>query len=215
LVILVGHAFTHALARLGMPRAHGAAFTVDDRSVLALGASYSGKSTLVAAALQAGGKILADDAVIMAPGPNREPTLLPSRSYLGFRGQTVGLVPDRFSRSLSEVQSSFEDRWILERTRNPEDFVESLVPQTIWRTNVDRRRKHSQVTPMNQAETLGLMIQSTSPLFLTPSYTRDRKMQLPVLTRLAESRPGYAIRLGRDLMTDPSTTLHRLIHQTT
>jgi hypothetical protein len=215
LAILFGLAFGHALSRIGIPRLHAAAFKLSKASVLVLGAGYTGKSTLTAAAIRAKGRVVADDAVLAMTHQSRSISIVSSRSFVAFRKNTLALLPPHVTDMLTEMPSVPEDRWVLERQHASHVFAHSLRPQTIWKTTVDRRRAVSQITPMNQAETFGTLIQSASPLFLTADYPLDRDLQIPILTRLAETHPGFSIRLGRDLMEEPEATLSRLISETT
>jgi hypothetical protein len=68
---LVAVALAWILAPRGRYLLHGAAIARDGRGLLVLGESRAGKSTLVAAALEASWSVLSDDQVVLAADPGR------------------------------------------------------------------------------------------------------------------------------------------------
>jgi hypothetical protein len=94
LAYLLGHGLSVALLQQGVEALHAAAFVTDGDAVAILGDSGDGKSTLIAHALQKGGRLLTDDLLVLdgvtvLPGPSRiklDPAI--ARATLGSRAGT-------------------------------------------------------------------------------------------------------------------------------
>ena len=211
LSLLMSVAFCHALSRVGIPAFHGSAFTVNDRSVLAVGPSGTGKSTLAAVAIRLGGQVVSDDALLAVPVDGGSPRLLPSRTFLGFREQSVSLLPDTVGGQLHQFRDPSEDRWILWRPRNSDLFLKWCTPDALWSVSVDRRLAKTRIEAATQGEALAALICATSPLYLSSAFPDARRLQLPVLMAIAQGARASTIRLGRDLMDDPQGVLEHLL----
>jgi hypothetical protein len=52
---------------------------------------------------------------------------------------------------------------------------------------------------------------STSAVFLSGFFPQGRSCLLGLLRRLAAECPGFRVRVGRDLLARPATSLYRLV----
>lgn len=72
-------------ARAGILVVHGAGIALEECGTLILGKKASGKSTLAAAALVAGGKVVSDDWMLLGLGPNNQPYMERLRQFMMLR----------------------------------------------------------------------------------------------------------------------------------
>jgi len=211
--MLLGFAVSHAFALQGGVVLHAAAFELEGRRVLSLGLSGGGKSTLAAAALRAGGRVVSDDLLLAGQDDAGFGRVEALRKDLSLRAPSHRLLPPALARRLSETNFAGESRLMLQRQNCPECFMRGLRPDVILQTTVDRRLKKTRITPLTQADSLSVLIRSASPLFFSARYPAERAAMLPVLLRLAETIRGHRVRLGKDLMAAPETAMRALLDE--
>ena len=207
--LVVDLGINHLLARQGAPVLHGGAFELGASSVLTLGESFAGKTTVAVAAMSAGGRVVSDDAVLAVPEGGRL-ALLPVRSYGWLRGRTREIVPDELRRRMVEGAEDGQPRWVLNREDAAESFVERSVPDVIWVQSVDRRRFASRIEPIDHGQVFAALIRASSPIFLSRHCPEIRDRLIPVFRSLCEQCRGYRVRLGRLLLEDPTGEVSRL-----
>ncbi|MEJ2190410.1 MAG: hypothetical protein P8Y93_13575 [Acidobacteriota bacterium] len=209
--VLTEAAFTHALALRGRAVLHAAALEIGGTSILAAGSTRSGKSTLAAAVLRAGGGVVSDDSVVLGT-EDREAVMAGAlRRDLWFRKGTVDLLPDKLRSRLREGSSFGERRWGLERQSSRSCFREFVHPDVVILLRRDARMRAMRITRVRAAEALAGLIRATSPLFLSGRYPVERERLLPVLTSLANGTPCFAVRMGRSLLENPEHTVGELL----
>lgn len=69
--LLLGPVISFALLKLGVEQIHGTAVVVEGEAVAFIGESACGKSTLAAAFVRAGCRLVTDDLLVLAPGDGR------------------------------------------------------------------------------------------------------------------------------------------------
>jgi len=208
--VLTEAALTHALALRGRAVLHAAAFSIEGTSILAVGATRSGKSTITAAVLRAGGAVVSDDSVVLGIDDQGGVVAGALRRDVWFRTGTVALLPDGLRSNLRERSSFGEPRWGLERQLSPGEFRTSIRPQAVILLRRDARMRAMRIARVSAAEALAGLIRATSPLFLSGRYPVERERLLPVLTSLANGTPCFAVRMGRVLLEDPEHALEEL-----
>ncbi len=77
--------------------------------------------------------------------------------------------------------------------------------------SIDRRLSASRRYQMTQADILANLTRSTSAVFLSAFFQREQSRLLGLFRRLVADCPGFRVRLGRDLMTDPTACLDHLV----
>jgi len=205
----------HLLALQGGVMLHGAAFEIGGTGVLAVGYSGSGKSTIAAAALTTGGKIVSDDLLLAAKQPSGEIGLATMRRNMVLREAGFQILPEKIRELLAPFDIRGKRRWQLSLEATSSPSTEWISPRRLWLVSVDRRLKSSRIGRVDQAAALAWLIRGTTDRFLTQDFHREREAQLEVLRDLAEICPAYRIRVGRDLLARPEATFERLLMAST
>jgi hypothetical protein len=202
-----------ALAVRGVAVLHGAAVRVRSHGLLAVGGRHVGKSTIAAAAIVGGGSVVSDDWLLAGVTRDGSVIVAPSRTELAFRRPTVDVLPEEIRRRLVPVPGTASNRWALDPTTTDPWYAVALAPTSIWRVSIDRRLGTSRLRQISQADTWAALARSTSAVFLSGVFHRERSRLLSLLHRLVTDCPGFRLRLGRDLLADPATTLDRLVSE--
>ncbi len=197
-----------ALGRLGVICLHAVAFQIGRDTVLGVGGSGAGKSTITAAAIRSGGRVASDDSVLAGPCDGRV-QLGPFRAYFSFRDATLAVLPDGLRSKTTEGV----DAHYLDRLSCPDNLAAELIPDQLWQLGIDRRLRASRIRPLSTQEALVALVSSASLLTLSPRYPRARAGALSVLATLAESCRGFDVRLGRDMLEEPEITLNTLCNE--
>ena len=203
-------AMSHALALNGYVVNHAAAIEIGGNSLLAVGRTHAGKSTLSAAALAAGGTVVSDDSVILGLDDEGSPSVGALRRDLWLRDGSEELLPEAQRARLWETSSFGERRWGLERAASPGLFRTRMRPQAIVLLGRDLRLRGFRLRRVSSAEGLAGLILASSALFLSGRYPIERKRCMPVLTELVDSVPCFEVRMGRALVEEPVATVRRL-----
>ena len=203
---LLSAALTHALAAQGMAMVHAAAFRAGDDGVLALGAGFSGKSTLTAAALRLGARAVSDDLVAVGRDGAGEPVVRTLCRDVHVRGASADVLPPALRRRLVKEPGLRPVRWRLPRTAAPGVFARSVAPTVVVHLRLDRRLGGFRVRPLSHAGVLAALIGAASPLYLTRRYERERDAVVPLLVEVAERARGFEAAIGGALLTDPDAT---------
>jgi hypothetical protein len=209
--LLLEMAVIHALALEGIPVFHGAGFTLGGSAVLALGQSGAGKTTLAAAAIRAGGKVISDDSVIALRRRSGSLSVQPFRRDLQVRPGSRRLFPRAIAPLLKPLPGALEPKWTLRRGDAAPCFTDDVSLNRIWILTLDRRLQGCRIRPLHQAEALVALIQGSSPLYLSERYPGERAALMPVLRSLVERVPAYGVRMGRALLEDPVAELEGLL----
>jgi len=208
--LVVDLGINHLLARQGSPVLHAGAFELGGLSVLALGESFAGKTTVAVAAMAAGGRVVSDDAVLAVPEGQRL-VLLPVRSYGWLRGRTREIVPDELRRRMVEGAENGHPRWVLSREHAGGAFVERSMPDTIWVQSIDRRLRESRIEAIDQGRVFAALVRASSPIYLSRHCPEIRDRLIPVFRSLCSQCRGYRVRLGRRLLEDTEWEIRRLV----
>jgi hypothetical protein len=202
---------THAIALRGGVVVHGAAFDAGGRGVLVVGDSGSGKSTVAAAALRLGARVVSDDLLLVARRSSGGIGVETLRCELYFRAPGVSIVPPSMVEKLVPIPDSEEVRWRLTPDDEPSSFVDSVVPGRLWLVSVDRRLRESRIAAVDQAEALAWLVRGMSGLSLSGGFDDERIPILDLLADLVASCPAVKVRLGRDLLAEPEDTMDRIL----
>lgn len=211
---LVEAALGHALALVGGCILHAAGLALGGRRVLVLGPAGAGKSTLAAAALAGGGRVVSDDSLVVALDARGRPEARALRRDLWLRPESLPVLPPPLRELCRRHRRDAESRWRLPRQALPSGFLDRLRPDCLLLMRRDRRLRSMRVRPVAQAQALAGLLEATSALFLVERrFARERTLLLRLLTGLAERLPAAEGRLGRALLDRPRGTLSRLIER--
>ncbi len=142
-----------ALGQRGVICLHAVAFHVGPHTVLGVGGSGAGKSTITAAAMRSGGRIASDDSVLAGPCDGRV-QLGPFRAYFSFRDATLAVLPDWLRKKTTKGV----DAHYLDRLSCPGNLAAELVPDQLWQLGIDRRLRASRIQPLSQQEALVALV---------------------------------------------------------
>jgi len=209
--LLVDLGVNHLLARQGLPVIHGCAFRLGNASVLGLGESFSGKTTVSVAAMTVGGRVVSDDVLLAVPGDPAVYSLLPVRSYGWLRGRTREIVPSELQDAMVEADENGQPRWVLNREDGGDRFAGQATPEVIWVQSVDRRLNESRIEAINHGHVFAALIRASSPVYLSRHCPEIRDKFIPVFRALCAQCRGYRVRLGRRLLEDPEGEMTRLV----
>ncbi|MEE4273107.1 MAG: hypothetical protein V2I67_15650 [Thermoanaerobaculales bacterium] len=209
--LLIDCGIGHVLARQGLACFHGCGFELGGTGVFGLGDSFSGKTTVSVAAMRAGGRVVSDDAVLLAPTSGGELAIAPTRSFGWLRGRTVEIATDELRDKMQSGQENGQPRWVLRREDGGEGFVDRAIPNVIWVQSVDRRLKQSRIEAIDQSQVFAALIRASSPLFLSRHCPEIRDRLIPVFQRLCSQCRGYRVRLAPRLLEAPVDEMRRLV----
>jgi hypothetical protein len=168
---------------------HAAVVQLPAGTVLVLGDSLAGKSTLIRAALSVGARVVSDDLVrISWAGEAFIAHNL--RGFLRFRG---------------DEQKAEEMIWI---RPNDARFCESLALDGIvclqsWPANSAGRAPHTQAQAVGKLEATAQLINQSAPLFLQGSFPIERQLLVTAIQHMLAKLPCIQARTGSDVMVDP------------
>lgn len=208
---LLDVAFSAAAASQSVLILHTSAWRLAGRSVMAIGASRSGKTTLAVAAFSCGGSVLGDDAALLGFDRHHCLQLVSFRKDVILRRTSRRVMEPAARETLPMVSTLEASRWVIPRDRYRERFLDRLAPGLLLIASIDRRLRESRIVPLDQARALSALIMSSAPLYLSHHFPKARSRAFPVLVQLARTVPGYRVRLGRDLLDDPAGTMARLL----
>jgi|GEM_PF-2919644 len=202
-------ALIHAGALQGWATLHATAFLIHGVRVLATGPTHAGKSTLAAAVLCCGGRIVSDDSLLVGI-EDGAPVARALRRDIWLRDGSLHFLPDEGESGPRGFGARGEGRWLLLRADREESFLDSLGPEIVVRLIRDRRLAGFCLRRLTAAESMAELLTATSPLYLAPRYAAERSRLLPVITGLVNRASCFELRMGRGLVTDPCAVLERL-----
>jgi hypothetical protein len=210
--LTVGGPLGHALALEGSSFLHGAAVIVDDLPILLLGEAGSGKSTVAAAALAAGGKVVSDDSLILYPTASNRFGVRTLRRDLFLRQGSRTVLPASLREHLRRVGPATDPRWVLGRQDATSVFRTALEPAALCVLRRDRRFKTFGLTALNQAMALTALLEANaSPHLLQPGFEGEQRRLLSLWSRLASRIPTFELRLGPAVLDSPAEVLAEVV----
>lgn len=203
---LVEAALAHALAAGGECFLHAAALELRGRSLLVVGDSAAGKSTLAAAAVACGGRVISDDSLLLGLDGGR-PLVRGARRNVWLRAGSAALLPALERRGLPTERIGGRIR--LARRDAPAAFRISTRPDCLVllaRAGADEPGVVSR--RLTQAEALAALLRGTSSLYVTDgSFSSGQGSLLELLTAFAQSLPAIEIAVGPELLDSTEKSL--------
>jgi hypothetical protein len=196
-------ALIRAFALQGLAHIHGAAVRVPGGCALFLGESGSGKSTITAALLRTGVRVVSDDSVVLQP-PGKGHTnirILPFRPDCYFSPDTLALIPPSLRRALERVQLAADIKYRLARVSAPELFCDLADLTCIAVLDATERKLMTEVAPLSHAQTLAALLRA-NPFGPASGPGRVRALQ-QTLADVASTIPAYRVRIGSRLLSEP------------
>jgi hypothetical protein len=202
-------AICYMLANQGALHLHGACFSRGPTCVIALADSGGGKSSLTAAALGAGCKVISDDAVIIAEGN-------PSKRYLAYAGrEDVWLCPDGASLLPKAISQLLDPRigrvgklGLPRSAASPYFQARCTATHLLLLESRDRSTKNV-VRPASQGEALAALVAASANLSmsgLSPDAAATRTAM-----GLATAIPALHVSVSERLLSEPGGTVRDLL----
>jgi hypothetical protein len=203
--------FAHQWALAGLLPLHAAAFATNNGGVLAVGDKGTGKSTLTAAALIAGCRVVSDD-------------------WLLAQATSSGLVVERLRRFImlrhgwasEQVKRHLPDLSFRDQEGRPKSIVR-LPPVDArfpTRTTVDRmyelsrprgaRTQTSFTEPLSNRQALAALVRSSMPLLFSAALPIEQSLLLESCRLGLPKVVKYRLVPGSAVVTDPSAETARL-----
>lgn len=205
-----GHAILRTLTQSGSLVLHAGAYSLSDLSWLAVGESGTGKSTLAAAVLAAGGKIISDDLVAVC-GPSERaspPTLHAMRRDAYFSPDSAHLIPAPLSAKLQLSRTRQRPKLMLARNSAPQAFLSTKELSCIILLSAGDRQKNTTCVEVSDAEALSALIAATGTL--TNIVVKDPAPFLKKAAQIVASRPAFKLTVGTSLLSDPESEMERI-----
>ena len=204
-------------ARVGLMMVHGAAFRFNSTGVLTLGRQGAGKSTLTAAALAAGGRVVSDDWLLLGVLPSGEIRAQRLRNFLMFREnpatqELLSAVPELV---LSGAQQG--RKLVAAIDRQPkclaDRFVESTRIDQIWllEAATASRTAEPRLRGISQSELLAALTEATMPLLFSKRFPAERNALLHAATRAIQASDCKAIISGSMLISRPRQSVQAIV----
>ncbi len=175
---------------------HAAAIKVKQRTLLVLGNSQAGKSTLVRSALHLGATVVSDDLVRLTADPVFKGAQIIAHSLRGFvRFRAVGVLPEKCI-------------WI-----HPSDqrFAPSLAIDAVVFLDSAPRTAQTAIGSISILEATAQLINQSAPLFLQRGFDIERAYMLAFIHRLLRQVPIIRATTGFDILHTPESAFARLL----
>jgi len=204
---------SHQWAQAGVMPIHGAALEGQGRGILVLGGKASGKSTLTAAALVAGARVISDDWLLLGPDLEGTPRVERLRQFLMLR---ESWATDQIRALLPEIPFKPNARRPKAAFTIPADnpsFPTGASIQSIWILDRPRtgRALESRIRPLNKSECLGRLIEASMPLLYSAGFPVEKKALMATASTVLGNCQCYQVQAGTDLITEPRETWGRLV----
>ncbi len=180
---------------------HAAVFQLHGRTLMVLGNSHAGKSTLVRSAMLLGARVVSDDFVrlkFQTASDNdleRRAVQVSAISLRGFvRFRALGTLPDELI-------------WI-----RPEDprFADTLPIDAVVFLDSKARGARTEIQAITQLEATAQLINQCAPLFLRHEFQFERAKMLQLIRILLKGIPVLRATTGFDVINTPKLQFARL-----
>jgi hypothetical protein len=192
-------ALTQQWLLAGFLSMHAAVLTLKRGTLLVLGNSHAGKSTLVRAALAIGARVVSDDLVRIAVTEAPPSVALDNQVIEICASSLRGFVRFRAGRHSTEET-------ILIRPGDARFLQHAVIDGIVFlrsETPGNPRAAQTQIGAISELEASAQMINQSAPLFLQGSFPIERQLLLRIIQRLVAKLPRVHALTGLDVYTAP------------
>lgn len=199
-------------ARAGILPVHGAGLVLDGTGIMLLGGKASGKSTLVAAALATGARVVSDDWLLFGLDRQGVPTMERLRQFLMLRhGHATKSLIDRHE-SLSFQPSTQRPKSTLAISSNAPEFPPQHLIDQLWiLRRLNPRPATTQTDQSNRGSALTAFVTHSMPILFGKRFGHEHKNLQALLAAFLPKATLLEVATGLDMVTDTAATLSRLM----
>jgi len=201
----------YLMAQQGALFLHAAAFMVGTDCFIALGESCAGKSTLCAAALAIGGRILSDDSIMVVPAcmVGERLTVHANRKDAFFFPDSAALLPTALRQHMKCAEPYRRGKLAMAREQAPSAFDGKALPTHLLLLYGRAQGEHHVVRAANQAEAFAAIV-AGSP-WLTCTGLQDSNASARTARQLVASAPASHVSVASSLLSDPWRAIRELV----
>lgn len=204
-------ALAHQWARLRRMSLHAAAVHVDGRSLLVLGESCAGKSTLALSALTIGGKILSDDWVL-AHIEDQELIVTPLRERMLVRsGAATEALLGRMPGHVQPRAAHASKAW-LDYPTNDHRIASTTCDAVLYLRPTDDRPERTRLDAITPVRRYAAVMDSTSGALFSPRLPAESSSQHTLVQHIVRT-PGFFLTGGHDLVEQPRRAWDNIVQQ--
>ena len=203
--------FAHQWARAGLLPLHGAAFANEKGGVLAVGSKGTGKSTLTAAALIAGCRVVSDDWLLAQPSPTGFLVERLRRFIMLRRGwasdQVLAKLPD-----LAFADNGVRPKMTLRLPPRDARFPNRASVTRLFELSRPRgaRSEMSQLESLSDRQAMAALVQSSMPLLFSAALPIEQTLLLEACNQGLPPLQKFRLVPGSSLVSDPSAETAKL-----
>ena len=185
-----------AMAAEGQYVLHSATIRIGDRSIMILGASGRGKSTLAASFHVAGGTLLGDDATIVT-WAGELPASCPVYKSLRLLPDSINALLPRSTDTVAVSELTWKRRVMLPVDGSP--AVDPLPIAAIFNIGEPTTDSTIEIRPMTVGETCMALVENA--FACNPADIGQARKRLEKASKLARSVPCFAMSYPRDYLS--------------
>jgi hypothetical protein len=206
-----GIAHDYLMAQQGALFLHAAAFVIGRDCFIALGDSCAGKSTLCAAALAIGGRVLSDDSIMVIPARTADESLAvhANRKDAFFFPDTAGLLPLVLRKHVERPEPYRRGKLVMARERVPSAFDCKALPTHLLLLSSRVAGDQHVFRAASQAEAFAAIV-AGSP-WLTCIGLRDSNGLAQTARQFVASVPASHLGVASTLLEDPARAARSLL----
>jgi hypothetical protein len=203
--------FAHQWARIGLLPVHGAAFVTDQGGVLAIGGTGTGKSTLTAAALIAGCRVVSDDWLLARASPDGLVVERLRRFIMLRRGWASDRVLARLP-GLAFRNHHQRPKITLRLPPRDDRFPNRATATRLFELTRPHgaRDQSTRVEPLTAHDAMAALIQSSMPLLFSEALPIERSRLLAASNQAMRHLEKSRLIPGSALVDDPCREVGRL-----
>lgn len=196
-------ALSQQWARAGLMMVHAAGVVVEGAGILVLGPKASGKSTLTAAILAAGGQAVSDDWMLMGMTEEGRPTMERLRGFLMLRRSWASDRLLQTGSSLHYHATRLRPKYTLPvDDRDPRFPVSHPVDRLCVLKRGGARPERSTQVPILPRNAMTALMAASMPLLFSAGFPEERRRLGDMAAGLLAKAGLSAVTCGTDIPTD-------------
>ena len=201
---LLHAALSRSLMLRGVAVLHAAVVNAYDRTLLIVGESGTGKSTLSLTLALRGARLLSDDTVALRLESADRVMATPFRPDLLLRQPSLSILPPDLRQAAELFQAEGEQKWRISRGRMHGMTADAALPDTlIFLESGAGATRSSRVRELGATEAMARLMHAFGAFFLSRKRPLERESVAGLFEGLLSQGRPYSVQLGRSLLDDP------------